>query len=721
MNILKLLILLTFITNCFSENISVDSLTLSKIKKMVQKEEEIALAYKKYILKNGKAPSSIDALITSNSDYLESNYQKINPFGKVISLNNNHEIENFIPLNTELKSNIYDFYYNSANREHTIAPLSFDNNRVNIILSDNEKFIVNNTSSITTDKASATNKYYLDDRGILHWYDEFNKYKFSITNDLIIDESVSILKSDGTKTDEFKNLIENKNFMYAGQKILHKNEDTLDEYLTTNETLLEIDRSRDLGQTMLKFTKFGGGIIINGDIYIWGNDSNFITGIGKNSYTTNNNATGTGNPIINTFVNSKAYIYDDTKTTLQYENNYNTKKFFSSPLRPKFIDFFSDVNHSTCGITTKSQLYCGGKDALENNYITFLGYTKGSNTNLEYLYRSSMFDGINYKAKKIFALGNTYLILGKAKIDSLDGYNIYYWGKDNKNGWAGTGSKNEINVITPIKIANQTRFKDLVYTYQDGYKKIAGIDLQGNIYTWGLDTNISNTSSCIQTIDTGNLDFCQPVEIISDINFVSLVGGQKDFIATDSDGNFYRISQQKIGSYGSKAVVEAISTLVTTKTGYVKEDDARILSVDTTITNGKDSTIINGIVWINGKNQLKGDYFIPTGVDLNLFNDSISKIKWKTIKVIEDNMMCGIDINYQMYCWGKMSISGTKTYMLPIFMANLHDENKDFLITENNTSNVVTNMTSSEWLTSGEYVIKYPTYIGGFNYEFIFK
>ena len=75
-----------------------------------------------------------------------------------------------------------------------------------------------------------------------------------------------------------------------------------------------------------------------------------------------------------------------------------------------------------------------------------------------------------------------------------------------------------------------------------------------------------------------------------------------------------------------------------------------------------------------------------------------------------------------MYCWGKMSVSGTKTYMLPIFMTNLHDENKDFLIVENNASNVITNMTtSSEWLTSGEYVIKYPTYVGGFNYEFIFK
>ena len=161
--------------------------------------------------------------------------------------------------------------------------------------------------------------------------------------------------------------------------------------------------------------------------------------------------------------------------------------------------------------------------------------------------------------------------------------------------------------------------------------------------------------------------------------------------------------------------------MIALKTGYIAADDARILSVDTTITNGKDSTIQNGIVWVNGKNKLKGDYYIPSGANTVLFNNAINKIEWKNIKVIEDNMMCGIDINNQLYCWGNMSISGTKTFMLPIFMSNLHDENKDFLLVENDSSNVLTTMTSGEWLTSSAYVINYPTYISGFNYEFIFK
>lgn len=717
---LKLFLLIFLSITCFSNEINIDSITLSKIKKMVQKEEEIAFAYKKFILQQGKVPQNLESLLTTDTliiglKYLPLGYSKINPFGKIITLNTTkHQIENFMPLNSQLKSNLYDYYYNNKNRIYTQAPLSLENNSLNIILSVDEKFIVDNSSNITKIKSEA-NKYYLDDRGILHWYDGSNNYKFSITNDLLVDQSVKILDDSGIKSADFENLIGNKNFMYAGQKILHKNEDTdsIDEYLNTNINLIEVDRSRNIGQTILKFTKYGGGVIINGDINIWGNNKNNITGIGKNSYTNTTGAVGTGTPIINTFIHAKAIMYDDTKETLQETNDFNTKNFYSSPLRPKFIDFFSDVNHSTCGVTTKGELYCGGNDALENNYITFSGYTRGSaSAKKEFLYRSLLFDGKSYKSKKVFALGNTYMILGKPISDTVDGYNVYFWGKDNIKGWAGTGVKTEINIFAPTKIINQTRFKDLVYTYENSsiteYRKIAGLDLEGNIYTWGLNTE-NTSASCIQTLAEGIKNFCEPLKVEANINFVSIRGGQKDFIATDSDGSFYKISHL----FGSKATIEAISTLIESKIGYDSINDARILSTDTTLTNG--------IIWVNGKNQLKGDIHIPTGADTNLFNNTISKIEWKEIRVINDKMMCGIDKSNQLYCWGDMAVSGVGTFMLPMFMANLHDEKKDYLLLENDSANTITNMTSGEWLNSGNYVMKYPTYIGGFNYEFIFK
>ena len=40
-------------------NEKVDSLSIIKIKKLIQKEEDIALAYKEYLLKNGKTPTDV--------------------------------------------------------------------------------------------------------------------------------------------------------------------------------------------------------------------------------------------------------------------------------------------------------------------------------------------------------------------------------------------------------------------------------------------------------------------------------------------------------------------------------------------------------------------------------------------------------------------------------------------------------------------------------------
>mgnify|MGYP005992952751 CR=1 FL=1 len=147
-----------------------------------------------------------------------------------------------------------------------------------------------------------------------------------------------------------------------------------------------------------------------------------------------------------------------------------------------------------------------------------------------------------------------------------------------------------------------------------------------------------------------------------------------------------------------------------------------------------------GIVWVNGNNELKGDYFTSQNINDNLFKDSIAKIKWKKIKVIDDdNGMCGIDIYNQMYCWGIMSFYRENTtsydsldkmgntFMIPVFNTNLYDLNKDYLVAEGDMPNILTNMTSGDWVTTnkdginGAFFMKYPTYIGGFNYEFEFK
>ena len=63
--------------------------------------------------------------------------------------------------------------------------------------------------------------------------------------------------------------------------------------------------------------------------------------------------------------------------------------------------------------------------------------------------------------------------------------------------------------------------------------------------------------------------------------------------------------------------------------------------------------------------------------------------------------------------------------MLPLHNTNLYDLDKDFLVAEGGgVSGSLTNLTSDPWTipnSKGEFFMKYPTYIGGFNYEFEFK
>ena len=714
MFLLRLLILIFLAINIFANDEYINSLTLVKVKKLVEKEEEIAVAYKKYISEKGTNKLNNNLIsITNLKDlhYLPNGFNLNDPFGRTITIIANHKINAYTTTDTNLKSNLYDYYYSNKYRTNTKAPLKIkkdnmdDNDEVEIMLSPDEKYKMEFENSITTDKSNLGRftGYYLDDKGVLHWYEAGN-YKFSLGNDLIVDKNVTVLTQDGTISSIFKDLVKDKNFMYAGQKILREGDDnSIEQYLNTEKNLVDLNPSKSVGKTLMRFSNSGGGLIINGDIFTWGNNTNKTVSIGKNSYTNTSGTTGLGKPIVNAMINAKAIVYDDTKE-VPYTNNFNLKHFHSSPLRPNFIDFFSEDSHSTCGISIKGELYCGGQDVLENNYIEFSNYTRGSNSNIEYLYRSVFFNGITNKAKTIIAIDNTYLVLSRVDTDTVDGYILYFWGKDNLSGWAGTGNKTETNIFSPTK-SSEIRFKDITYTESSSFKKILGLNTVGNLYIWGL----SNGGDCGESsVDS----YCRPKQIDSTVNFSSIVGGRKYFIAIDNSGNFYRISTS-----GEITSVESIIKGNKYTATYDEISDARILSVDFSknVTDNSD-----GIVWVNSKNQLKGDYKISSTNDA-LFENAISQIQWKEIRVIsDDNAMCGIDVNDQMYCWGNMTNSSGTGLILPLFNANLHDENKDFLLLEK-TSGAITTMTSGTWLNNSKFYIKYPTYIGGFNYEFIFK
>ena len=714
---LKLIFLFFVTINLMANDDYIDSIALSKIKKLVQKEEEIATAYKKYLLEKGTPPSSVNTLVTQN--YLPKGYSVFSPFGKEMKLSNttsNYDSTDAIPDSIKVKTNIFDYYYSNKNRVNTKAPVSVKNGKVEIVLNYKEKFIFTNKDKITTTKSSAINKYYLDNKGVLHWYDLTGKYKYSFDKDLILDESVVILNVDGSVNTSFQTLVQE--VLYAGMTILHKKDEVAQEYvvITPNNVVKLKDETKDIGKTVIQFTRRAGGMIVNGDIYTWGNNANKITGIDLENYTVNSGATGTKIPVINGLVRAKVKTYDNT---------IDSQNYFSSPLRPKFIDFFATVYHGTCGVTLKGELYCGGVTAGDKGSMyTYLDTQNVSNPP-EMFYRDKYFNGTtNKKATKIYANNAIWLILANTNVD-LDGSykdgQIFRWGNDYA-GFAGesNGSYNNKNDPTELVVKegnSKVLFKDITYLLTIGYRKNLALANNGSVYIWGMDTYYYY--GCNQTINNQKINLCVPTKVDTDKTFSSISGSLNAFVGLGHDGKYYKISQ----TWGSLPKVEAVSDIIKTSkysSQYNEQDDNELIYVDFTS---------NGVVWVNSKNQLKGDYFTTENQSDTVFKKSVEKIKWKKIKVIEDdNGMCGIDIYNQMYCWGMQSFyrsgyADGNTFMIPVFNTNLYDSNKDYLVSEG-SSNFLTNMTSGDWTTSdskGPFFIKYPTYIGGFNYEFIFK
>ncbi len=750
---LKFLFLSIFCINfLFANSDGIDSLTLSKIKKLVEKEESIALAYKKYLLKVGTNPSTIKEL--KDASFLPKGFDTINPFGKEISLildenstttnkkDDKHKIRGFESSDPILKSNLYDYYYSNKYRTYTKAPLSINNSNIEIILSSKEKFIYENKEKITTTTATA-DKYLLDSNSVLHWYDSTTKYKYSFDKELLLDSSVNPLNANGTINSTYKELV--KDVMFAGLTVLYKKDDnTTQEYISISDnSIIKVkNETRDIGKTIIQFTRRAGGMIVNGDIYTWGNNANKITGINKD-YT---GKTGDYRyPVITGLVRAKAKMYDNDSTDGKDFTQHYTQNYFSSPNRPKFIDFFSAVYYGTCGISTKGELYCGSTTGL--NYSFGNNYTHVDTIrNGEMLYRSTFFDGKTNKAKKVFANNQIWLILGE------DGY-IYKWGYDYGSGFSGNGA---LSFNYPYSNTNKTpevissiKFSDITYLLTIGHRKMAGLSTSGDIYIWGREYFQNGSTSTyeqypcsVSNWEAKTYDLCTPTKVettnstmTSSLKFESIKGGLDAFVAKSEDGKYYKISHPKL----RKIQVLSVDTTIQSYSEYKASDDTEILSVDFSriISDTDKSQPSTGIVWVNSKYELKGDYFTSSNENDKIFKNAIKKIKWKKIKVIDDdNGMCGIDINNQMYCWGIQSFyrNGSSaidyignTFMIPVFNTNLYDSNKDFLVAEGGTNGYLTNMTLEPWSITnsagktGAFFMKYPTYIGGFNYEFIFK
>ncbi len=713
---------------------ALDPLTLAKVKKAVQKEELVAKAYKEYLYDKGAIPS-INTLISNN--YLPKGFSSINPFGKQMIINVNI-IENTIP--DSVKINAYDYYYTSKYRTNTVEPLNLDSDEVKIKLSKKEQIIFEKRSEI--DNASPVSEYKLED-GVLSWYDSNGNYMFSYDGDkLIVDSTVTILDAASNFASNFDTMT--SGFRHAGQTILQESNGVVEDYITLEEGAVALNEfTKSYGATKIQFTRRAGGMIVNGDIYTWGNNENRITSIKSDDLTGDRSDTA---PVINALVRVKANVPSRSVDGVNL-GDVTSVKYFSSPMRPRFVDFHATVYSSVCGVTSKGELFCGGTTGKDQSFGTMFTHLDKQGYNDEMLYRSTFFDGAadSPKAKKVFSNNQIWHIL------SEEG-DIYRWGYDH-SGFAGTGNKRwnyySRNTHLDPEIIPDTgaKFDDITYLLTIGYRKIGALSTTGDIYIWGVETKNSNNYDCTETWEYKYYNLCEPTRVTTsnstmteDLTFKSIKGGLEAFIAQATNGNYYKIYHP----LRKKIQVESLNEKIKTYSEYNEADDSSILSIDlSSKLNGSTLEINKGIVWVNGNNELKGDYFTADNSIDSLFKDAISKIKWKKIKVIQDdNGMCGIDVNNQMYCWGVMSYYRGdtpssddidrmgNTFMIPVFNSNLYDLKKDFLVVEgglDGSRGYLTNMTSDEWKTtnsdgySGAFFMKYPTYVGGFNFEFEFK
>jgi hypothetical protein len=115
------------------------------------------------------------------------------------------------------------------------------------------------------------------------------------------------------------------------------------------------------------------------------------------------------------------------------------------------------------------------------------------------------------------------------------------------------------------------------------------------------------------------------------------------------------------------------------------------------------------------------------------YAQSLSDESWAVdnvqIKVKETNehfvcTMTGVDTQSQMYCWGEVG------YNIPLLSTSLYDDakiknnysvnslNKLFITEEEDKTK---QMSGDEFFDDGKLYLKYPAYIGGFDYPFYFK
>lgn len=271
----------------------------------------------------------------------------------------------------------------------------------------------------------------------------------------------------------------------------------------------------------------------------------------------------------------------------------------------------------------------------------------------------AFFDGATIKANKVvFYNGKWYVLVNGGK----DNYDTYVGAK------LYSFPQNVLSTTTPTLVDENNNYKDI----QVG-NELYLLNNEGKI-------NSINSSGTIAQA-TNSYDV-----------FVSLNSSPNGVIAKTNQGNSYYVYDNNGFS------VSSIDTKIISHTQY--EQQEQIVYSDAIVSN---NTL--KVVWINGDGKIKGDVnvlnYSSSLDDYKKLEYALISSSWKKIKFVTENTICAINDSYQLYCWGNVGFNNGS--ILPIINSNQFDK---FIEDGNDVSS---------------YKLKYPTYINGFNYDFIFK
>ena len=716
--------ILFFAFLCFSFlSSNTNNSLLNEVQGLIQKEEYLALALNKYILKTKTLPTTIDTTTNEvildwslllNEEYLGVNFNKKNPFktNSDIKVKFDNEknayifsiVENISDYKNEYKY-LYNLYNNANFRINTQAPKDNESNSMILglrikYLDIQEKIVslLNQNQTILFDWENCTkNQYFyeLKNNELIYKYCKEN-YSVEVyaKEPIYVEnfEDLSIIKTQIGSKASVKNGTQWFEYYYQGDVStpwipLGLGEDSYTKVMEDVD-IQEIILNYKYDSKDIILRNNGGCILANGDIYCFGENSSKKAGV--------ENYGQLDNTINADYTNSKTML----KVQI-LDNEHKNINWYNSPYRLKFSRFAMN-SKNVCAISEifeddinkqGGELFCNG--SLSPTYFEDLLPTQGSSSILK---RNKYINDNNIYLVDIAMVDDATVLLDE------DG-DLYSFGLNN-NGVLGQNSVDEtLQYNEPIKINFDSDLTfQRVYALRDT-KTFGAIDQDGYFWIWG---------------ERKELNVLKPTMVDEDIRFDkdSIFVNSNEFVLKSTTGSFYKTTPtgiEELLSIPSSALSVSIFDDL-----YLYVDENKQLKGSSSLYECKNSDATS----CDGDDEMKFNDSFNFLNDLDFTVNAKTYGRFSSVGIFKNSddkkFVCatsGYVESFKLYCWGHVSRS------VPILSTSLYDTskistNKLFV---NESADLANAIALDEFLDGSELFLKYPTYISGFDYLFYFK